>query len=118
MDNFFLVENLFIDFNMNIFNTFKKLLSILLSFENFFVMIQISYSYKNREFLQLEDAFLNQLAQTGKTLLYALLEPMQDTLLQENGKIRINLDQQPKIELEGFSLNVKEQIEMTLRGEA
>jgi hypothetical protein len=81
-------------------------------------MVQISYSYKNREFLQLEDALLNQLAQTGKTLLYALLEPMQDALLRENGKIRINLDQHPKIELVGFSMDVREQIEMTLRGEA
>lgn len=81
-------------------------------------MVQISYSYKNREFLQLEDTLLNQLAQTGKTLLYALLEPMQDALLRENGKIRINLDQHPKIELVGFSIDVREQIEMTLRGEA
>jgi hypothetical protein len=81
-------------------------------------MITISYSYKNREFLHLEDALLNHLAQNGKTLLYALLEPMQDTLLKENGRIRINLDQHPKIELEGFSVDVKEQIEMTLRGEA
>lgn len=81
-------------------------------------MIQICYSYKNREFLQWEDALLNHLAQNGKTLLYALLEPMHDALSKENGLIRINLDQHPKIELEGFSVGVKEQIEMTLRGEA
>lgn len=81
-------------------------------------MIQISYSYKNREFFHLEDELLNHLAQNGKTLLFALLEPMHDTLSKENGRIRINLDQHPKIELEGFSVGVKEQIEMTLRGEA
>lgn len=81
-------------------------------------MIQITYSYKNREFLELEDAVINQLAEVSKDLLFALLEPMQDTLMQENGKIRINLDQHPQIELEGFSRDVREQIEMTLRGEA
>jgi hypothetical protein len=81
-------------------------------------MIQICYSYKNREFLQLEDALLNHLAQNGKTLLYALLEPMHDALSKENGRIRIKLDEHPQIELEGFSVDVKEQIEMTLRGEA
>lgn len=81
-------------------------------------MIQICYSYKNREFVHLEDELMNHLAQNGKTLLFALLEPMHDTLSKENGRIRINLDQHPKIELEGFSVGVKEQIEMTLRGEA
>lgn len=81
-------------------------------------MVQISYSYKNREFFHLEDEVLNHLAQNGKTLLFALLEPMHDTLSKENGHIRINLDQHPRIELEGFSIGVKEQIEMTLRGEA
>jgi hypothetical protein len=80
-------------------------------------MIQVTYTYKNREFLQLEDNFMNQLAQMGVRQMYALLEPLSDSLVNETGKIRINLDQHPKIELEGFSNPVKDQIEMVLRGE-
>jgi hypothetical protein len=80
-------------------------------------MIQVTYTYKNREFLQLEDNFMNQLAQLGVRQMYALLEPLSDSLVNETGKIRINLDQHPKIELEGFSNPVKNQIEMVLRGE-
>lgn len=80
-------------------------------------MIQVIYTYKNREFLQLEDTFMNQLAQMGVRQMHALLEPLSDTLVNENGKIRINLDQHPKIELEGFSNFVKDRIEMVLRGE-
>jgi hypothetical protein len=80
-------------------------------------MIQVTYTYKNREFLQLEDNFMNQLAQLGVRQMYALLEPLSDSLVNETGKIRINLDQHPKIELEGFSNPVKDQIEMVLRGE-
>ncbi|PWV55995.1 hypothetical protein [Chitinophaga sp. S165] len=80
-------------------------------------MIQVTYTYKNREFLQLEDNFMNQLAQMGVRQMHALLEPLSDSLVNETGKIRINLDQHPKIELEGFSNPVKDQIEMVLRGE-
>lgn len=80
-------------------------------------MIQVTYTYKNREFLQLEDSFMNQLAQMGVRQMYALLEPLSDKLVNETGKIRINLDQHPKIELEGFSTTVKDRIEMVLRGE-
>jgi hypothetical protein len=80
-------------------------------------MIQVTYSYKNREFFQLEDSFLNQLAQMGVRQMQALLEPLSDSLLNENGKIRINLDQHPKFELEGFSSQMKNEIEMIMRGE-
>jgi hypothetical protein len=80
-------------------------------------MIQVTYTYKNREFLQLEDTFMNQLAQMGVRQMHALLEPISDSLVNENGKIRINLDQHPRIELVGFSNPVKDQIEMVLRGE-
>jgi hypothetical protein len=80
-------------------------------------MIQVTYTYKNREFLQLEDNFMNELAQLGVRQMHALLEPLSDSLVNETGKIRINLDQHPKIELEGFSNPVKDQIEMVLRGE-
>jgi hypothetical protein len=80
-------------------------------------MIQVTYTYKNREFFQLEDSFMNQLAQMGVRQMHALLEPLSDTLVNETGKIRINLDQHPKIELEGFSTLVKDRIEMVLRGE-
>ncbi|MBW8686884.1 hypothetical protein [Chitinophaga rhizophila] len=80
-------------------------------------MIQVTYTYKNREFFQLEDSFMNQLAQMGVRQMHALLEPLTDSLVNETGKIRINLDQHPKIELEGFSTPVKDQIEMVLRGE-
>lgn len=81
-------------------------------------MIQVIYSYKNREFHQLEDTVMNQLAQMGVRQMHALLEPLSDTLVNENGRILINLDQHPKIEVEGFSNPVKEYIEMVLRGEA
>jgi hypothetical protein len=80
-------------------------------------MIQVTYSYKNREFFQLEDSFMNQLAQMGVRQMQALLEPLSDSLLNENGKIRINLDQHPKFELEGFSTQMKNEIEMIMRGE-
>ena len=80
-------------------------------------MIQVTYSYKNREFFQLEDSFMNQLAQMGVRQMQALLEPLSDSLLNENGKIRINLDQHPKFELEGFSSQMKNEIEMIMRGE-
>lgn len=80
-------------------------------------MIQVTYSYKNREFFQLEDSFMNQLAQMGVRQMQALLEPLSDSLLNENGKIRINLDQHPKFELEGFSSQMKDEIEMIMRGE-
>ncbi|SFE53645.1 hypothetical protein SAMN05518672_107133 [Chitinophaga sp. CF118] len=80
-------------------------------------MIQVTYSYKNREFFQLEDSFMNQLAQMGVRQMQALLEPLSDSLLNENGKIRINLDQHPKFELEGFSSQIKNEIEMIMRGE-
>ncbi|GAA3955738.1 MULTISPECIES: hypothetical protein [Chitinophaga] len=80
-------------------------------------MIQVTYSYKNREFFQLEDSFMNQLAQMGVRQMHALLEPLSDSLLNENGKIRINLDQHPKIELEGFSSQIKNEIESIMRGE-
>jgi hypothetical protein len=80
-------------------------------------MIQVTYSYKNREFFQLEDSFMNQLAQMGVRQMQALLEPLSDSLLNENGKIRINLDQHPKFELEGFSSQIKDEIEMIMRGE-
>jgi hypothetical protein len=80
-------------------------------------MIQVTYSYKNREFFQLEDSFMNQLAQMGVRQMHALLEPLSDSLSNENGKIRINLDQHPKIELEGFSSQIKNEIESIMRGE-
>ncbi|UYQ95087.1 hypothetical protein MKQ68_08260 [Chitinophaga horti] len=80
-------------------------------------MVQVTYSYKNREFFQMEDRLLNQLAESGKRLLFALLEPMEDLLMTENGKIRICLDERPNIELEGFSAAMKHKIECTLRGD-
>jgi hypothetical protein len=80
-------------------------------------MVQVTYSYKNREFFQLEDRLLNQLAESGKRLLFALLEPMEDLLMTEEGKIRICLDERPNIELEGFSAHMKYRIERTLRGD-
>jgi hypothetical protein len=80
-------------------------------------MIEVTYTYKNREFYQLEDTVMNQLAQMGVRQMHALLESLSDSLVNETGKIRINLDQHPKIELEGFSSPVKDQIEMVLRGE-
>ena len=66
----------------------------------------------------MEDSILNQLAETAKKLLFALLEPIEELMETEDGKICINLDQHPKIELEGFSTDIRQQIEMTLRGEA
>ncbi|MBV7529923.1 hypothetical protein SAMN05444266_103515 [Chitinophaga jiangningensis] len=80
-------------------------------------MIQVTLSYKNREFVQLEDSFLAQIAENTKKLLYALLEDIYDLLIQEKGHFRINLDNHPKIEVEGFSSGLQDQIERTLRGE-
>lgn len=84
----------------------------------FFTMVQVTYSFKNREYFQMEDSILNQLAESAKNLLFALLEPLEDLMAREDGKICINLDQHPKIELEGFTKDTQQQIEMTLRGEA
>jgi hypothetical protein len=53
----------------------------------------------------------------GVRQMHALLEPLSDSLLNENGKIWINLDQHPKIELEGFSSQIKNEIESIMRGE-
>lgn len=80
-------------------------------------MVQVSYSYKNREFFQLEDSIMNQIAESGKRMLFALLEPIHDVLITENGRIKICLDERPNIELVGFSAPVKHRIECTLRGE-
>ncbi len=80
-------------------------------------MIQLTLSYKNREFHQLEDSFLAQLAENTKKLLYALLEDIYDLVIKEKGRFRINLDHHPKIEVEGFSSDLQDQIERTLRGE-
>ncbi|RAJ79324.1 hypothetical protein CLV59_106385 [Chitinophaga dinghuensis] len=80
-------------------------------------MIQLTLSYKNREFNQLEDSFLAQLAENTKKLLYALLEDIYDLVIKEKGRFRINLDHHPKIEVEGFSSDLQDQIERTLRGE-
>ncbi|PUZ20143.1 hypothetical protein DCM91_19625 [Chitinophaga costaii] len=81
-------------------------------------MVQVTYSFNNREYFQMEDSILNQLAESAKHLLFALLEPLEDIMASENGKICINLDQHPKIELEGFTNDIKLQIELTLRGDA
>ena len=86
--------------------------------ETLFYMVQVTYSFKNREYFQMEDSILNQLAESAKNLLFALLEPLEDRMAHEDGKICINLDQHPKIELEGFTTDTRQQIEMTLRGEA
>lgn len=80
-------------------------------------MVTVSYSYKNREFVYLEDSIMNQIAESGRRMLFALLEPIHELMVNENGKIRICLDERPNIELEGFSAPVKHQIECTLRGE-
>ncbi|NIG56212.1 hypothetical protein [Chitinophaga sp. Cy-1792] len=80
-------------------------------------MIQVALSYKNREFVQLEDTFLAQIAENTKKLLYALLEDIYDLLALEKGRFLINLDNHPKIEVEGFSSQLQDQIERTLRGE-
>ncbi|WP_298715702.1 MULTISPECIES: hypothetical protein [Chitinophaga] len=80
-------------------------------------MVTVSYSYKNREFINLEDSIMNQIAESGRRMLFALLEPIEEVMVRENGKIRICLDERPNIELEGFSAPVKHQIECTLRGE-
>ncbi|RBL90810.1 hypothetical protein DF182_30705 [Chitinophaga flava] len=89
----------------------------LLSWKNHLVMIHVTLSYKNREFFQFEDTFLAQIAENTKKLLYALLEDIYDLLALENGHFRINLDNHPKIEVEGFSTDLRNQIERTLRGE-
>ncbi|MCW3465494.1 hypothetical protein [Chitinophaga nivalis] len=80
-------------------------------------MIEITLSYKNREFIHFEDTYLAQLAERTKKLLYALLEDIYDLVAQEAGRFRIHLDHHPKIELEGFSHALRNQIERTLRGE-
>lgn len=80
-------------------------------------MIQVTLSYKNREIFQEEDTLLAQIAENTKRLLYALLEDIYDAIMQEKGRFRINLDHHPRIELEGFSNNLRDQIERTLRGE-
>ncbi|NSL86607.1 hypothetical protein [Chitinophaga solisilvae] len=80
-------------------------------------MIEVALSYKNREFFQFEDTFLAQIAENTKKLLYALLEDIYDLLAVEKGYFRINLDHHPKIEVEGFSNDLRHQIERTLRGE-
>ncbi|MGE7775832.1 hypothetical protein ACQKLP_13980 [Chitinophaga sp. NPDC101104] len=80
-------------------------------------MVTVSYSYKNREFVNLEDSIMDQIAESGRRMLFALLEPIHEVMVHENGKIRICLDERPNIELEGFSAPVKHQIECTLRGE-
>ncbi|RAJ06680.1 hypothetical protein LX64_01807 [Chitinophaga skermanii] len=80
-------------------------------------MVEVTYSYKNREFFQLEDSLINQLAEHGKSLLFALLEPIQEVLLNEEGKIKIILDERPNIELIGFSAHIRNRIEKTWRGE-
>ncbi|SKA42904.1 hypothetical protein SAMN04488128_10650 [Chitinophaga eiseniae] len=80
-------------------------------------MIQVTLSYKNREFFHFEDTFLAQIAENTRKLLYALLEDIYDLLALEKGRFRINLDHQPKIEVEGFSSDLRNQIERTLRGE-
>lgn len=80
-------------------------------------MIQISYLYKNREFIYLEDSFLNQLAEKARKMLYALLEPLHEALMRETGRIMINLDTHPRIEIVGFSVDLRNRIERTWRGE-
>ncbi|HVI46186.1 MAG TPA: hypothetical protein VM802_15025 [Chitinophaga sp.] len=80
-------------------------------------MIHVTLSYKNQEFIHFEDTLLAQIAENTKRLLYALLEDIYDLLALEKGHFRINLDHQPKIEVEGFSTDLRNQIERTLRGE-
>ena len=81
-------------------------------------MIQIALSYKNREYLQFEDSSLAQIAETTRRLLVALLEDIYDLVTKETGRFLIYLDHHPKIEVEGFSRDLSDQIERTLRGES
>ncbi|MGO4294926.1 hypothetical protein [Chitinophaga sp. RAB17] len=81
-------------------------------------MIQIALSYKNREYLQFEDSSLAQIAETTRKLLCALLEDIYDLVTKETGRFLIYLDHHPKIEVEGFSPDLSNQIERTLRGES
>jgi len=81
-------------------------------------MIQITLSYKNREYLQFEDSSLAQIAETTRKLLCALLEDIYDLVTKETGRFLIYLDHHPKIEVEGFSRDLSDQIERTLRGES
>ncbi|MBS0029721.1 hypothetical protein ACTJJ0_17075 [Chitinophaga sp. 22321] len=81
-------------------------------------MIQITLSYKNREYLQFEDSSLAQIAETTRKLLYALLEDIYDLVAKETGRFLIYLDHHPKIEVQGFSTGLRAQIERTLRGES
>ncbi|MBO9731064.1 MAG: hypothetical protein J7623_20675 [Chitinophaga sp.] len=80
-------------------------------------MIQIALSYKNREYLPFEDGPLAQIAETTRKLLSALLEDIYDLVTKETGRFLIYLDHHPKIEVEGFSRDLSDQIERTLRGE-
>jgi hypothetical protein len=80
-------------------------------------MIEISYLYKNREFIHLEDSFLNQLAEKARKMLNALLEHLHEAIMQEKGRILINLDTYPRIEMVGFSVDLRDRIERTWRGE-
>ncbi|MDQ0106468.1 hypothetical protein SAMN05660909_04120 [Chitinophaga terrae (ex Kim and Jung 2007)] len=81
-------------------------------------MIQITLSYKNREYIQFEDSSLAQIAEITRKLLSALLEDIYDRVMQEAGRFLIYLDHHPKIEVEGFSNDLRKQIERTLRGES
>lgn len=81
-------------------------------------MIQITLSYKNREYKHFEDSSLAQIAETTRVLLCALLEDIYDRVMQEAGRFLIYLDHHPKIEVEGFSHDLRDQIERTLRGES
>lgn len=81
-------------------------------------MIQITLSYKNREYLQFEDSSLAQIAETTRRLLCVLLEDIYDLVTKETGRFLIYLDHHPKIEVEGFSRDLSDQIERTLRGES
>ncbi|MFY0255676.1 hypothetical protein ACDQ55_17165 [Chitinophaga sp. 30R24] len=80
-------------------------------------MIQITLSYKNREYLYFEDTSLAQIAEVTRKLLCALLEDIYDLVTKETGRFLIYLDHHPKIEVEGFSHDLRNQIERTLRGE-
>mgnify|MGYP001551035510 FL=1 len=81
-------------------------------------MIQITLSYKNREYLHFEDSYLAQIAETTRKLLCALLEDIYDLVAKETGRFLIYLDHHPKIEVEGFSNDLRNQIERMLRGES
>ncbi|MEC5144469.1 hypothetical protein [Chitinophaga sp. 212800010-3] len=80
-------------------------------------MIQITLSYKNREYRHFEDSRLAQIAETTRRLLCALLEDIYDLVMEETGRFLIYLDSHPKIEVQGFSHSLRTKIERTLRGE-